>query len=869
MKEVLEKIHKFFKKYEHLKLILILLLIGLMSFQLRAQPADMGFTDNEALKKMFADENGRMYLVALDPYYYLRLTENYYNHGHLGETLKYIDGKWVPYDTCQYAPPGHPITRPVPAITYATIAVYEIWHSLDPTVTLMNAAFWVPPLLSILLGIPIFFIVRRVTRSNIGGIVGALLIVSTPALLYKTSAGFADTPIFEILPILFIVWFIMEALHNQRNFKLSLIYTILATLTMALAPRMWTGWWYGYNVVAVFLILYTIYTLLVSRYKDKIPLPLVVDDVKRLLPIVGIFILGGALLISLLYGVNVFINGVLSPFEFIKIKETTKTTGWPNVFTTVSELQTPTLKEIIDGALGDSLLFVLGVLGILTSFISMRYEKEGIKIDLKYALLLTLWLIATFYAATKGIRFIGLMVPPLCIGVGILIGQLVNVIKRRDDELTKWIIYPTVGILFLIALYKTLPKIPKIILPTTYVPIAAYGLLLVLVILSIYKIIDIVVSYNNRMKKVATLLLALSLVLPPLASAVPFYTAPTFNNGWKEGLDWIKEETPNNTVITCWWDNGHIYTWATRKMVTFDGGSQNSPRAYWVGRAFATSNENLSVGIIRMLATSGDKAFERGGILMNYTNNNVSMTVKILNEILPLSRSEAYKILTEKYHLSDEDAETLLNYTHPEQPNPDYLITYNRMTDIASVWSMFGFWNFDLPPETPNYKREKGFYMRLPGGDGSFINNSLIVKVPIQNRENYMILNLIVIKNNTLYSYDIAYDVNRNAIVGENITGFHKVIVKYGDKLYEKVFNEKGTYSLIVRLEPLDNKTYLAYAWISTRNLEDSIYTKLHFLDGAGLKHIRLVKATWDPTHPGIQPGFKIYRVDYGEEYLN
>ncbi|HID47734.1 MAG TPA: hypothetical protein EYP47_03505, partial [Methanococcaceae archaeon] len=514
-----------------------------------------------------------------------------------------------------------------------------------------------------------------------------------PAFCITSAINFADTPIFEILPILYIVWFIMEALHNQKNLKLSLLYALLATFIMALAPWMWTGWWYGYYIVTVFLILYLIYTFLVSRYRDKIPLPLVVDDVKTLLPIAATFILGSALLISLLYGVDTFINGILSPFEFIKIKEATKTTGWPNVYTTVAELQTPTLLEIVNGALGNTFLFILGVLGILTSFISIRYEKEGMKIDLKYALLLTIWLVVTFYAATKGARFISLMVPPLCIGIGILVGQLVNVIKRRDDELIKWILYPTVVILFLYTFYKALPKILKIILPTTYVPVVAYGFLLVLLILALYKLVDIVVS-RDKVKKIVILLLALSLVLPPLASAVPFYTVPTFNNGWKVGLDWIKEETPNNTVITCWWDNGHIYAWATRKMITFDGGSQNSPRAYWVGRAFATSDENLSVGIVRMLATSGDKAFERGGILMNYTDNNVSMTVKILNEILPISRSEAFRVLTEKYHLSDEDAKTLLNYTHPEHPNPDYLITYNRMTDIAPVWSMFGFWDF-------------------------------------------------------------------------------------------------------------------------------------------------------------------------------
>lgn len=869
MKDALEKVSKFFNKYEYLKLILIVLFIGLMSFQLRAQPADMGFANNnEQLKNLFSDDNGRMYLVALDPYYYLRLTENYYNKGYLGETLKEVDGKLVPYDTCQYAPPGHPINRPVPAITYATIGVYNLWHSIDPTVTLMNAAYWVPALLSILLGIPIFFIIRRVTLSNVGGLVGALIIISSPALLYKTSAGFADTPIFEILPILFIVWFIMEALHNQKNLKVSLIYTSLATVLMALSPRMWAGWWYGYDIVTGFLILYVIYSLIVNRYRDKIPLPLIVGSTKRVSLITGIFTIGGALLISLLYGVNSFIRGVLSPVGFTLIKETTKVSGWPNVFTTVSELATPSINEIINNSLGDNFLFILGILGIALSFLSTRYMKRDVKIDIKYALLLTLWLIATFYAATKGVRFIGLMVPPLSIGVGIFVGQLVNTIKKRDDDLIKWTIYPLVGILSIYTIYKSISKLPEILLPTTYVPIAAYGLLIVLALLAIYKVIDIIVSNNTlRVKKIIILLLAITLVLPSLASAVPFNTAPTFNNGWKEGLDWIKTETPDNSVITCWWDNGHIYTWATRKMVTFDGGSQNSPRAYWVGRAFSTSNENLSIAILRMLSTSGDKAFERDGILMNYTHDNVSKTVKILNEILPLPKSEAYNILIEKYHIKDKDAKILLNYTHPENPNPDYLITYNRMTDIAPVWSMFGFWNFDLPPNTPNNKREMGMYQRL-FGDGFLKNGSLIVRVPFQKTENYVVMNLILINSSTLSSYDVVYDISKNTILSENITRFHKVIVEYGDNLYEKVFNKNGAYSLIVRLKPVGNGKYMAYAWVSTRNLEDSVYTKLHFLDGAGLEHIKLVKATLDPTNPGIQPGFKIYKVNYGEEYL-
>ena len=143
------------------------------------------------------------------------------------------------------------------------------------------------------------------------------------------------------------------------------------------------------------------------------------------------------------------------------------------------------------------------------------------------------------------------------------------------------------------------------------------------------------------------------------------------------------------------------------------------------------------------------------------------------------------------------------------------------------------------------------------------------MRVPLQKTNDYMVMNLIVIKNATMVSYDITYNLKTKTLMSEKITGFHKIIVKDGDNIYENTFNENGTMSEIVRLKPAGNGQYYAYVWISSRNLEDSVYTKLHFLDGAGLRHIKLVKESTDPTNYGIQPGFKVYKVDYGNEYLN
>ena len=80
-----------------------------------------------------------------------------------------------------------------------------------------------------------------------------------------------------------------------------------------------------------------------------------------------------------------------------------------------------------------------------------------------------------------------------------------------------------------------------------------------------------------------------------------------------------QKNTSSETVVMSWWDFGHLFAVAADRPVTFDGGSQNTPRAYWIGKALTTSNETLSLGILRMLSSSGDLAYET---LDNYTNDS-------------------------------------------------------------------------------------------------------------------------------------------------------------------------------------------------------------------------------------------------------
>ena len=197
---------------------------------------------------------------------------------------------------------------------------------------------------------------------------------------------------------------------------------------------------------------------------------------------------------------------------------------------------------------------------------------------------------------------------------------------------------------------------------------------------------------------------------------------PGTDDNMVNSLNWIKANTPNNTVITSWWDFGHLFAAVADRPVTFDGGTQNSPRAYWVGKALLTNNESLSIGILTMLTSSGDLA----PLTMDNYTNNTGKSVEILNNILGVDNTTAYNIMTTQYSLSPAQAQTILNYTHPSNPAPFVLITSADMIGKAYWWSYFGNWNFQTNNST-GYNYEEGQATKVPSNETGLSSNTTLL----------------------------------------------------------------------------------------------------------------------------------------------
>lgn len=256
------------------------------------------------------------------------------------------------------------------------------------------------------------------------------------------------------------------------------------------------------------------------------------------------------------------------------------------------------------------------------------------KIDLKYGILLFVWLIGCIYASTKGVRFIMILMPAFAVALGI-------------------------GVAFVYKLWLEVLA-EKLKIKTLYVRIVLIAAILVLFY------IPVGVGYTTG-----------------------FQQMPLINDQWYNALQKINKEAAPDAIVNSWWDFGHWFKAIADRPVTFDGGCQDTPQAHWIGKVLLTDNEREAVAILRMLDCGGNSAYD---ILYNATNDSY-ISVKLTKEIIMQTREEAM-ITLGQHNLSAKIAEEVLQYTHCEPPE-NYFITSQDMVGKAAVWGHFGSWDFD------------------------------------------------------------------------------------------------------------------------------------------------------------------------------
>ncbi|MDR2967225.1 MAG: dolichyl-diphosphooligosaccharide--protein glycosyltransferase subunit STT3 [Methanobacteriaceae archaeon] len=888
-----------------LKSVAIVLIIVFFAFLLRANAYNLSIIP-ENQKDIFIDSNGLPYFSEMDSYYNLRLTQNYVNNGHFGDTIK--DG--VPWDMHRYSPDGLPVEYE-PMIVYVTSFLYYLANMFSE-MSLKEVAFWTGAIIAPLAAIPAYIFVRRITN-DYGGITAALLASLAPSYFGHTFAGFFDTDMFQVTLPIFIVLFFIESIRSDKLLY-RIIFALLSLVCIFLFSLSWVGYIFTVAVLIIFVIVYLIAGFLlkmnliepIKDYSNKLSW---VINQKEIFSILLIAIVG-FVVVTITGNLGNTVDSIIGLAGATQIQAAAHAiTEYPNVGISIGELQ---LMNLLYGGLDGAFLSgpggvingiggivsFFGILTILFIFAQRLWNLQSIRTDnrkgkahkserkalsklsdekngksfmdstlgslntldqinkskretLLYLTLFIVWMGLSALAITQGSRFVLQLVIPASLATGIFVGYAVMYIKNKVDKDTTLMVISLIGA-FLIA-YP--------IRATVYSDywILSFLIFVIFAAIAIYGTKNI--SSNFNIKKTAVMMIiTLAIVAPTVAGAYQssVQTVPGTSDPMWNSMTWIQENTSKDTVVTSWWDFGYLFTIAANRQVTFDGGTQTSYRIFWVGKAMTTTDTELSAKIFTMLATSGDITFLA---LDNYTNNS-GKSVEILEKTLTLPKEEAKTIMTNEYKLTSPQADEILNYSHPANPRPVIFVASSDMVQKAYWWTYFGNWDFES-------KTSKAYTYLMSNTPAEMKNISggrqqAIITNHETNIGNVPVLYQTILTkgsgdNGTINASFVARFVNGSEIKLPNGTVFKPMfndeevkisklfIVEDGMLTKNETVDKDGNYALFIFG---DGGVYTSI--LMSKELEYSMFTKLYILGGFGQDSYEFVHS---------EPGVSLWRV--------
>jgi hypothetical protein len=582
-------------------------------------------------KSHFQNEDGNTFLLAIDPYLWYRYGLNYLECKHPG--CYEIENESGTYYATLRDGRNYQVPR-MAGVAYLGVFIYHFMNIFKET-SLMRAFFFVSIVLVALSIIPAFFLAKRL-GGNLGGFVAGLIIAINAPLLGRTPGGFTDNDGAIILFPLFAIWCLVGFIEAKSWHK-RILFGTGGGLVFYLMSRIWPTQHLFFALLCS-VIMYIGLLGLIDYIKHK-KLSSVYDKIKQVILMPFLF------LVSCLVVLTVFVDFryIISLFEpilnFVRFHEVAVRTAWPNVLTTVAELNVRPYSSLVD-SMGGNLIIGISLIGLVLLFLIKSKDKKS---NLLFASAILVWTVATVFSYSRGLRFAILVVPSLAICFGTALGLMYQYgSKWFTKELHLNHTLSKSLFCFIILLLFILPVTPTGSLFTS-------------------------------------------------ARDVSMNQIPSYNTAWDNTLNSIKSDAEDGYgYITTWWDFGHWFV-AKGIRVTFDGGDQGR-RIHWVGNSLLTDDEHLSVSILRMLNCGQENSFN---LLEDYFENDTLKAVTLTYETIVEDKDKAREIL-ERENVDSDIINQFLDYTHCDDEIlfPHYFITSEDMVGKAGVWGHFGSWNF-------------------------------------------------------------------------------------------------------------------------------------------------------------------------------
>lgn len=793
-------------------------------------------------KEQLQDENGQTYLLAIDPYLWYSYAKWHEKTGFYGNEVVNGEEKF----TLRNGRIGEKSTIVVPSMFIVT--THKIIHIFNPNQGIMATAFLMPAILIGLAIIPAFFLGRKF-GGNAGGFFAAFIFALSTPILGRTAAGFSDTDAYTLIFPFLIVWLFLETIEAKK-LRNQLILGALTALSTVIFKFIWGGWWFTFDLIlglTVITIAYkAIKTWLDKKDKNKNYFGTAIKNSRPELIFLGTFIALTILFTALLsplmqrsvsLQVADTISAPIQPLNFVlgfkgAAEGISIGTGsglnyalWPNVLTTVAELNPGSPGALIAGG-GGIWLVLAAVLGVV---LLMFKKKDGEWYPL-YGIMLAIWLASTYYAGLVGIRFIALFAPVIAFGIAGLVGSLTGArmmaFAKKAEIDYRIIKYGVIAIMFVFLLA-----------PISGAP-----------------------------------------AMMRTADAVAKSEIPSYDDTWEKALLTIKASS-EDAIITSWWDFGHWFQSRSERSVTFDGGDQGK-RIHWVGLSLLTSEEDEAIDILKMLNCGQEESYNQ---ILEVTQDKLEAT-NLIKKIIRMERDEAKEELTTN-GFTDEEAEKVLGYSHCEDLKDMYYIVSEDMVGKSGVWGHFGSWDFNksymyyklkkmpsmdaikeatevlgyseqearrlyLESQTINTEAEANQWISpwpnyITGLVGcteteDLINCGINAQIGTTNGMATVLSRILINKTDNEETSLIiqAVDPNTGTVLSQNAIKPNSVVITAQDE-FQKVTFENSTFPYDILLTKTTEGTY--QAMIVHPLLTESMFTRLFFLEGFATEHFTKV----------------------------
>jgi dolichyl-phosphooligosaccharide-protein glycotransferase len=321
--------------------------------------------------------------------------------------------------------------------------------------------------------------------------------------------------------------------------------------------------------------------------------------------------------------------------------------------------------------------------------------------------------------------------------------------------------------------------------------------------------VSVVLVMTKNMKKSTVLTVAVLFVVISLsltffvkpASAVASSAAPVLSPNWFEGLNWIKENTPECSTVVTYWDPGHFIRTIGKRTVVFDGGSQN--------HVFEIATDSTTDG-----TTVQD--FDSGVTRVVTIEDGIRTTARIQD-------------ITATMLTSDESLalEILKDYRKPGCKDL-YYIASSDLIGKSVWWTYFSTWAPNKKGTCPAVNNPKGdcyTYNILNLANAVPTQDAIIYTYPAGGGQAFVLR-----YNPDLDQVEPFISQNNNLLRVENAFYFTK------DGRGALATSENAEVPGMVWVNP--DKNSIIYM---SPELQNSIFTRLFFFDGSGLENFELV----------------------------